>query len=120
MHSKDSAAEQKQLQQSTMDAISREIKHQRSHIRNSTDLRSVASLWKQATSAVLHWSRSRTHYRDQLRVCGSEHMSLVDSLDGKNMRAGVPLQENLDMNINEDLLTVHPQIDGRLADEGRK
>jgi 5'-nucleotidase len=118
MHSKDSETEQTQLQQSTMDAISREITRQRSHIRKSTDPGSIASLWKQATSAVLHWSRSRTHYRDQLRVCGSEHMSLVDSLDGKSMRAGVLSQEN--PGTDEDLLTVHPQVDGRLADEGRK
>lgn len=81
--------------------------------------------WKHAASLALHWSthwskksRSKAHYRDQLKVSTTEHMSSVDPFDGEKARRG-EFGKRKKGNDEEDLLVVTPYIDGRLKDKGR-
>ncbi|KAI0670630.1 Metallo-dependent phosphatase [Trametes maxima] len=88
----------------------------------------IGDMWRRVAGLALRWSRG--HYRDHLRVTGREHMSEVDCFDGDKMRKGDfeegkekqgEAQENEELNgAEEDLVTIHPVVDGRLKDEGRK
>ncbi|KAI0362720.1 Metallo-dependent phosphatase [Trametes cingulata] len=88
----------------------------------------IGDMWRRVAGLALRWSRG--HYRDHLRVTGREHMSAVDCFDGDRMRKGDfggdlakqgKEQENEELNgADEDLVTIHPIVDGRLKDEGRK
>lgn len=74
--------------------------------------------WKHAASLVIRWSRSQIHYQDQLNVSTTEHMSLVDPYDGQSARSGLDNDKKAAPS-DEDLLTISPEVDGRLKDAGR-
>ncbi|TCD68923.1 hypothetical protein EIP91_009474 [Steccherinum ochraceum] len=96
----------------------------------------LASKWRAAASRALRWSKA--HYRDQFNVAGREHMSDVDCFPGEKARKlAVALSEEDgdgdesastkedgedDEQVEEDesLVIIHPVVDGRLKDEGRK
>ncbi|EIW60617.1 Metallo-dependent phosphatase [Trametes versicolor FP-101664 SS1] len=89
----------------------------------------IGDMWRRVAGIALRWSRG--HYRDHLRVTGREHMSDVDCFDGDRMRKGefggdqTKQQEKGQgaeelSGAEEDLVTIHPVVDGRLKDEGRK
>lgn len=81
----------------------------------------------QQSQAALRWQRgaelaiqySKAHFQDQLNVCGTEHMSAVDPFDGAQARKGITSNIKVDEAPDEDLLVIHPEIDGRLGDAGR-
>jgi 5'-nucleotidase len=102
---------------STQTAVSREETKQRQGPKNHPQS-SVVQRWKHAAELARRWSRSRTHYQENLNVCTMEHMSIVDPFNGSSARkgqAGVRIEGGED----ENLLIVSPAIDGRLRDEGR-
>lgn len=78
----------------------------------------ITAQWKHAAHLALRWSRSRTHYQEHLNVCTLENMSSVDPFDGEKMRGGQHLAGHRVLDEN-DLLTISPEVDGRLKDEGR-
>ncbi|KAJ7632241.1 Metallo-dependent phosphatase-like protein [Roridomyces roridus] len=75
----------------------------------------VASQWKHAAHLALR--RSREHYREHLAVCSAESMSCIDPFDGEKTRGGESTSMR-DVEV-DDLLTINPEVDGRLRDEGR-
>ncbi|KAJ3515958.1 hypothetical protein NLJ89_g1419 [Agrocybe chaxingu] len=77
------------------------------------------SLWKQAVGTVIRHTRSGLHDQQCFNISATEHMSSVDAFDGGNARKGHPCAEASVNTSNEDLLVVHPVIDGRLKDEGK-
>ena len=94
--------------------------------RSLSPSRAIGDMWRRVAGIALRWSRG--HYRDNLRVTGREHMSDVDCFDGDGMRKGrfarpkveqATEDEELD-GTEEDLANIHPVVDGRLKDEGRK
>ncbi|KAG6820781.1 hypothetical protein H0H93_011546 [Arthromyces matolae] len=68
--------------------------------------------WRKAKKLAIRWSRS--HYKDQLAVCSMEHMSQVDAFDGGNIRKGLKQTKKASAYDENHLLTLHPEIDGRL------
>ena len=100
--------------------------------------RAIGDMWRRVAGIALRWSRG--HYRDHMRISGREHMSEVDCFDGEKMRKGrfgrdqakkveegamdkegKDGEENAELTgSEEDLATIHPVVDGRLKDEGRK
>ena len=92
--------------------------------------RAIWDMWRRVAGIALRWSRA--HYRDQLRVSGREHMSEVDCFDGDKMRKGRferakepesegEMKQNEELEgAEEDLVIIHPVVDGRLKDEGRR
>ncbi|OSD02817.1 Metallo-dependent phosphatase [Trametes coccinea BRFM310] len=90
----------------------------------------IGDMWRRVAGLALRWSRG--HYRDHLRVSGREHMSAVDCFDGDKMRKGefegekAKLPDDKEQQTEEfdgsqeDLIVIHPIVDGRLKDEGRK
>ena len=98
--------------------------------------RAIGDMWKRVAGLALRWSRG--HYRDNMRITGREHMSDVDCFDGDRMRKGRFERdqqkaaktldgesgkggENVELTgSEEDLASIHPIVDGRLKDEGRK
>ena len=88
--------------------------------------------WKLAASLVIKSIRSKRHYQETLSVAQVEHMSDVDCFDGEKMRKewgsqtqeakeGKGQNENSSRSADEeDLLQIHPVLDGRLEDIGRK
>lgn len=104
------------LCEGTKQAIHREKAH-RKH--ESGKESKVVSQWKHAADLAVRWARSRAHYQDHINVATTEHMSSVDTHDGKSMRtstAGATQKPIAD----EDLLVVSPRVDGRFEDVGRK
>ena len=88
--------------------------------------------WKLAASLVIKSIRSKKHYQANLSVPQFEHMSEVDCFDGETMRRkwGVSQQQdtkegkdqgrsNSRTPDEEDLLHIHPVLDGRFKDIGR-
>lgn len=77
--------------------------------------------WQKAVSSVLHSSKSRKHFRDRIHITSKEHMTVVDRFDGAKQRAGQPQNESnvIGGPSEEDLLVVHPAVDGRLKDEAQ-
>jgi 5'-nucleotidase len=86
--------------------------------------------WQQAALAAARHIPGRKHYRDHLSVSAREHMSPVDCFDGAKVRTlahkgrvEMTERETDDKDVefvdNDDLLVVHPMVDGRLKDEGR-
>ena len=110
---------EKLLNAATNEVIVREKNRQDRYLKYAKA--DVVSRWRHAAHAALRWSRA--HYRDHIRVTEKEHMSGVDCFDGGSMRGRRPHvqeeQESLDVS-EDDLITVHPIVDGRFKDEGRK
>ena len=106
----------------TKDVIWREISRKERYDKHSSSARrDIVSKWKHAARLALRWSR--THYKDHIRVTEKEHMSGVDCFDGSSVRnrkayGETKLKETLDVS-EEDIITIHPFIDGRFKDEGR-
>lgn len=84
-------------------------------------LKGAPSKWRHAAHLALRWSRS--HYRDHIYVTEREHMSSVDCFDGAHARCAPQEKGDGDGEKGEegaqDLITIHPVVDGRLHDEGR-
>ncbi|KAJ7470346.1 Metallo-dependent phosphatase-like protein [Mycena latifolia] len=78
---------------------------------------SIASQWKHTAHAALR--QSKKHYQDHIKVCALESMSSVDPFDGEKIRSGQnSTYERVDFK-DLDLLSISPEVDGRLKDEGR-
>jgi len=106
------------LRSATKTAIGREKARQQRE--NSSHSSKLASHWKHAAHlATLRWRRSRTHYQEHLNICNVESMSGVDPFDGEKIRGGQRTTEKQENNEVDDLLTISPEVDGRLKDEGR-
>jgi len=98
------------------------VQNERSRIVKATSrLSNAAEYWQKVASSALHWSRSRRRFSEHIHITSKEHMSGVDCFDGAKQRAGEPQGED-DGSGNpsdEDLLVVHPWVDGRLRDEAQ-
>ena len=70
---------------------------------------------------VLHKLRSSVHYRDHFNITAREHMSGVDCYDGKKVRQGRGGngKDGDEKTCKEDLLLIHPVVDGRFKDVAR-
>lgn len=82
--------------------------------------------WKLAASLVIKSIRSKRHYQESLSIPQVEHMSEVDCFDGEKMRKewGAPHAEEgrggrSHTTDEDDLLQIHPILDGRFKDVGR-
>lgn len=88
--------------------------------------------WKLAASLVIKSIRSKRHYQETLSVAQVEHMGDVDFFDGEKMRRewGAPQTQEAKegggqdeksprSKDEDDLLQIHPVLDGRLSDAGR-
>ncbi|THH33893.1 hypothetical protein EUX98_g299 [Antrodiella citrinella] len=88
--------------------------------------KSIAGKWRLAVNRALRWSHA--HYRDHFSVAGREHMSPVDCFPGEKARKIWAYSEDEDEKVEDDkqdngsdsLVVIHPMVDGRLQDEGRK
>ncbi|EGN96165.1 hypothetical protein SERLA73DRAFT_170577 [Serpula lacrymans var. lacrymans S7.3] len=79
----------------------------------------ISHQWQQIAARALAQSRSRAHYSDHIKTSEREHMSDVDCFDGQKARSGRAEDAGKKYDGDEDLLIIHPVIDGRLKDEGR-
>jgi 5'-nucleotidase len=106
------------LNAATHEVINREQARQQRY--NTSSRRDIVSKWRHAAHLALRWSRA--HYKDHIRVTETEHMSAVDCFDGDSMRGRKPHddaeEEKLDVS-EEDLITIHPVVDGRMKDVAR-
>lgn len=88
--------------------------------------------WKLATSLVIKSIRSKRHYQENLSIVQVEHVSEVDCFDGEKMirEWGAPRvgetkgkkgqdETSSSMTDEDDLLHIHPVLDGRFKDIGR-
>jgi 5'-nucleotidase len=104
------------LHPATDNLVSREVARRRKETVNPPAIQSL----KQAARRALRWSRSKGHYRDYINITAREHMSSVDCFDGKKARTGETANAEVGAELaDEDLITVHPAVDGRLKDVGR-
>ena len=101
------------LDTSTPAIIAREVARRG---REATISNTAVNQFKQAARRALRWSRSKTRHQDYLNVAEREHMSNVDCFDGQAARSGEA--GNVETG-DEDLLTIHPIVDGRLKNIGR-
>jgi len=97
--------------QSDTEAIIQREKTRQHKLESSARMR-----WKKAADLAIKHVRSKRHYQDNMAVARHEHMSGVDSFDGEKMRGGKS-SGNADA-MDEDLLVIHPIVDGRLKDVG--
>lgn len=74
--------------------------------------------WKKAAALAIKHVRSKKHYQDNMAIAHNEHMSDVDSFDGEKMRDGK--SRSTDETEDNDLLVIHPVVDGRFKDVGRE
>lgn len=89
---------------------------------------SISGRWKDAAHEIIRRTRSKAHYRNPLNISAREHMTDVDCFDGtqartvgKTAEARVASTSNEDKTDDEsDVIVVHPVVDGRLKDVGRK
>ncbi|KAG6812759.1 hypothetical protein H0H92_000674 [Tricholoma furcatifolium] len=82
---------------------------------------SAAQNWQRAAKLALQWSRKpRLHYQDHLSVCMTEHMSPVDAYDGQSVRKGEDQKKKHHAFEEEDLVVIHPEIDGRLKNVAKE
>ena len=90
----------------------------RSH-KDQTSISPARVKWIEATNKILHTSQdhSARTIGDALRVGAREHMSEVDTFDGKGARAGKGCE--IGRREGRELVTVQPVIDGRMKDVGR-
>ncbi|KAJ7445778.1 Metallo-dependent phosphatase-like protein [Mycena galericulata] len=108
------------LRSTTKTAIDREKARQQRERHQAKHESKLTSQWKHAAHlASLHWRRSKAHYQEHLNVCTVESMTVVDPLDGEKMRGGHRIVEQHDNDSVDDLLTISPEVDGRLKDQGR-
>jgi 5'-nucleotidase len=110
------------LNSATKGVIEREQARQDKHRKDAQS--SVANKWRHALRLAVRWSRA--HYKDSIHVTSKEHMSDVDCFNGSGARASTHDEPEKDGEEHgghdhgeEDLILIHPVIDGRLKDEGR-
>jgi 5'-nucleotidase len=118
MARQDSFAEPGHLDTDTHRILHRERGRQAEHAHAPVE---PATHWRLAASRALHGTRAPAHYRDHIGVTEREHMSAVDCFDGAAARGGAPQPASGEEGTDEghDLLTIHPEVDGRLEDVGR-
>ncbi|KAI9466021.1 Metallo-dependent phosphatase [Lactarius psammicola] len=98
------------------------IQNERSRLVQATSrLSTAADHWQKVASSALRWSRSGRRFSQHIHITAKEHMSGVDCFDGAKQRAGELQGESdgLGRPSDEDLLVVHPWVDGRLRDEAQ-
>lgn len=107
------------LSSATKDVIKREQARKDRYL--SSMRKDAVSKWRHAAHLALRWSRA--HYKDLINVTTREHMSSVDCYPGSKARGeqqhGDEGTDGSKGDSAEDLITIHPIIDGRLKDEGR-
>ncbi|KZP03788.1 hypothetical protein FIBSPDRAFT_941342 [Athelia psychrophila] len=86
---------------------------------HTTSTRAVKH-WHHAAMLAVRHSRSKAHYKDRIDVSGREDMSDVDCFHGAQARKGIIGVGGHGDGADEDLLLIHPVVDGRLKDEGRQ
>ncbi|KAG6833489.1 hypothetical protein H0H87_006061 [Tephrocybe sp. NHM501043] len=107
------------LRPRTEAAISRETERRKAEQLNHGET-GAAEKWKHAARLALEWSRkSSLNYQDQLTVCTTEHMSSVDAYDGQSVRRGEEPKKRHHAIDEEDLIIIHPGLDGRLKNIAR-
>lgn len=96
--------------------------------KRSQQLENPKMHWKLAASLVIKSNRSKRHYQETLSVTQVEHMGDVDCFDGGKMMKewgtsqaqGIKEEEVKGSGKDvEDLLVIHPVLDGRMNDIGR-
>lgn len=94
------------------------IQNERTRLVKATShLSNAAEHWQKL---ALRWSRSKRRFSEHIHITSKEHMSCVDCFDGAKQRAGEPQGESDTLGkSDEDLLVVHPWVDGRLRDEAQ-
>ncbi|KAF8556890.1 Metallo-dependent phosphatase [Imleria badia] len=109
------------LHSETADVVRREIEHRKRHACKHHFWPKFAQKWQHAAVNALHKLRSRAHYQDHFNVTAREHMSGVDCYDGKKVRRGDGGngKNGPEKTYKEDLLVIHPVVDGRLKDVAR-
>lgn len=109
------------LHSETADVVGREIEHRKRHAQKHHHWLKFAQRWQHAAVDALHKLRSRVHYEDRFSIAAREHMSGVDCYDGKKIRrGGVGDGKNgHEKTCKEDLLVIHPVVDGRFKDVAR-
>lgn len=109
------------LHSETADVVRREIEHRKRHAHKRSILPKFAQRWQQAAVNALNKLRSRIHYQDHYNVSTREHMSGVDCYDGKKIRrgSGGNGKNGHEKTCKEDLLVIHPVVDGRFKDVAR-
>jgi len=88
--------------------------------------------WKLAASLAIKSIRSKRHYQENLSVVQVEHMGEVDCFDGEKMRREWGAHQAKEAKVEkrqdetsphatdeDDLLQIHPVLDGRFKDIGR-
>lgn len=108
------------LSESTNTAIKETLKERakRGQLEDGHRDGTATGKWKHAIDLVIHGARSRRHYRSHLNVSTTEHMSSVDPFDGSAARKGQA--SVLDSaKVDQDLLVISPEVDGRLEDIAR-
>ena len=86
-------------------------------VKVTSHLSNAAEHWQKL---ALRWSRSKRRFSEHIHITSKEHMSCVDCFDGAKQRAGEPQGESDTLGkSDEDLLVVHPWVDGRLRDEAQ-
>ncbi|KAF9452854.1 Metallo-dependent phosphatase [Macrolepiota fuliginosa MF-IS2] len=79
----------------------------------------AANKWKMAIDLVIHRARTQKHYQNNLYVSTTEHMSSIDPFDGSTVRKGQECALLDHAEVDQDLLVISPEVDGRLKDIGR-
>ncbi|KAG6379246.1 5'-nucleotidase [Boletus reticuloceps] len=104
------------LHSETADVVGREIEHRERHAHKHH--LTIAQRWQHAAANALH---SRMHYQDHFNITAREHMSGVDCYDGKKVRRGNEEdgKNGHEKSYKEDLLVIHPVVDGRFKDVAR-
>ncbi|KAG8217209.1 Metallo-dependent phosphatase [Butyriboletus roseoflavus] len=97
----------------------REKNQETNHLHSETA--GVVQRWQHAAVSALHKLRSRVHYMDHFNITAREHMSGVDCCDGKRIRRGSSWngKSGHEKTYNDDLLAIHPVVDGRFQDVAR-
>lgn len=109
-------AQRDHLNEETNAAIGRERARRDKNDRSAKS--DAAHKWQHAAALALR-SKSSTHYKDHINISTREDMSDVDCFNGAKARKG-SVGDMVEVNENdEDLLVIHPVVDGRLRDEGR-
>lgn len=115
------------LHSETAQVISREKARQARYNKSQSQAhQEAANKWRRIAAAAVRWSRA--HYKDNLYITEREHMSPVDCFDGQGLRAALKVENEEEGEENQvtqeelekDLITIHPIVDGRLRDEGRQ
>ena len=109
------------LHPETADVVRREIEHRNRHTPKHQLWPKFTRRWQNAAVNALHKLRSRVHYEDHFKITAREHMSGVDCYDGKKIRqgSGGNGKNGRETTYKEDLLVIHPIVDGRFKDVAR-